>query len=93
MNRANDFGGISIKNSEDLLKKEILSYFPSAGKVVVTAVNQGIPFVMDQPDAPIAKGVRKLADYIMHGAEGSQKSSKGKVGSFINVFQCLHMGI
>ena len=95
LNRANDFGGISISNAEELLKRDILSYLPSSGKVAVTSANQGVPFMIDQPDALIAKGIKKVADYIMLGAESeknNEKNQKGKVGSFINPLQYFNTG-
>lgn len=95
LNRANDFGGITSNNSEELLKGNILAQLPSAGKVVVTAANQGVPFVVDQPDSLIAKGVKRIADYIITGIESEDsnpKHSKSKVGSFINPLQYFNAG-
>lgn len=93
LNRANDFAGISIKNSEELLKKNILAYLPSNGKAVVAAANQGVPFVIDQPDVLISKMINKVADYIMNRVEEDQsKSPKSKVGSFINPLQYFNTG-
>ena len=93
LNRANDFGGISITDSQEVLKKEILGYLPSAGKAVVSAVNQGIPFVIDQPDSSISKGVKKVADYIVSGTEDYGNTGlKSKVSSFMNPLQYFNTG-
>lgn len=69
LNRANSLGGMNIQDSEALLKRKFLSFMPSDGRTVVTAVNQGVPFVINNPDAAIAQSVFKLANYIISGDE------------------------
>ena len=34
----------------------------SDGRLVLTANNEGVPFVAGSPDAPISQGIRKIAD-------------------------------
>ena len=82
LNRANSVGGMSIKDSEDVLQRRILSYLPSDGRTVVTAVNKGIPFVVSDPDTVVAQNVLRLANYIISGDQeyinSANKKPKGR---------------
>ncbi len=69
LNRANSIGGMTIQDSENLLQRKFLSFMPSDGKTVVTAVNQGVPFVVSNPDTPIAQTLLRLTNYIVSGDE------------------------
>jgi pilus assembly protein CpaE len=92
LNRANDFGGVSIKNSEELLKRNTLAYLSSAGKTAVASANHGIPFVVNQPGTLIAKGVSKVADYVMgNDKDDTNTRPRSKVGSLINSLQYFRM--
>lgn len=69
LNRANSIGGMTIQDSENLLQRKFLSFMPSDGKTVVTAVNQGVPFVISNPDTPVAQTLLKLTNYVISGDE------------------------
>lgn len=69
LNRANSLGGMSVKDSEELLQRKLLVCMPSDGKTVVAAVNQGIPFVISSPETNVAQIMFKLAHYVTSGQE------------------------
>lgn len=69
LNRANSIGGMNMKDSEELLKKKIFAAMPSDGRTVVTAVNQGIPFVISNPDTVVAQTMYRLANYFISDDE------------------------
>ena len=71
LNRANSLGGMNKNNSEDLLQRKLLVSMPSDGKTVVAAVNQGIPFVLCNPETIVAQTIFKLANYVTSGHEQS----------------------
>jgi len=69
LNWANSIGGMTIQDSENLLQRKFLSFMPSDGKTVVTAVNQGVPFVISNPNTPVAQTLLKMTNYIISGDE------------------------
>jgi pilus assembly protein CpaE len=69
LNRAKSLGGIKIKNFEDLIQRGIMEYLPSDGKTVIGSINQGIPFVINEPDTAIAKSIMNIVNYITDGDE------------------------
>lgn len=89
LNRADSLGGITITDAEGMLQKEFFATLPSDGKTVVTAVNQGSPFVVSNPDTEIAQRIKKLAIQVMkeHNSPGngdkeidSREQKKNKLG-------------
>jgi pilus assembly protein CpaE len=69
LNRADSIGGMTIQDSESLLRRKFLSSMPSDGRTVVTAVNQGVPFIISKPDVPVAQTILRLTNYIISGNE------------------------
>lgn len=65
LNRANSLGGMSVADSENLLKRKYYAAIPSDGKTVVTAANQGSPFVLTNPKTPVAKSIFTLAESVV----------------------------
>jgi len=61
LNRADASGGISKRDLEEALGQPIDFEIVSDGRLVLTANNEGVPFVSSSPDAPISQGVRQLA--------------------------------
>ena len=61
LNRANSEGGMEAAEVEDILRCKITATLPSEGKVVVPAVNKGIPFVLSHPDASVSDSIFELA--------------------------------
>jgi pilus assembly protein CpaE len=64
LNRADSDGGMELGEVEASLHRSFDATLPSDGKTVVTAVNRGIPFVISNPNTPVAQSVFSLAKVI-----------------------------
>jgi pilus assembly protein CpaE len=61
LNRADSTGGFSKSDVEEALNRKIDHEVVSDGRLVMAANNEGVPFVLASPDAPISKGVQEMA--------------------------------
>lgn len=61
LNRANSEVGISVGDVEEALGVPLRAQIPSDGRVVVTSVNEGRPFVLSSQGALIARRISTLA--------------------------------
>ena len=61
LNRANSDVGISLADVENVLGVKMKSRVPSDGRVVVSSINKGEPFVIYNAGTPIAKEINRLA--------------------------------
>lgn len=61
LNRANSEGGMDVPEVEESLRRTFAATLPSDGKVVVSSVNRGVPFVISHPDAQVSQGVFQIA--------------------------------
>lgn len=61
LNRANSDVGISLADVENVLGVPMRAQIPSDGRVVVTSINEGKPFVLYNNQTTIAKQINKLA--------------------------------
>src|SRR5918992_2398873 len=61
LNRADASGGFSLADIEQALGTTIDFEVVSDGRLVLSANNEGVPFVTSSPDAPISQGVRRIA--------------------------------
>lgn len=52
------------KQVSDSLKQEVVSIIPFDDKIVLNAVNRGVPFMVDNKIQPIGKSISTLADQI-----------------------------
>jgi pilus assembly protein CpaE len=77
LNRSNTETGVTPQDLENSLKFPISCMIPSDGKVVLTAVNKGVPFVIDEPKTPIAEAIFKLAREITGIAEEKKENTVG----------------
>lgn len=62
MNRFDKKSNITAERVADNLKQEIALVIPTDEPTAVKAVNRGVPFVLDNKNQPIARGVSALAD-------------------------------
>lgn len=69
LNRANSDVGISLADVESVLGVPMRAQIPSDGKIVVTSINEGKPFVLYNTQTVIAKQINRLA-LEMLGREG-----------------------
>jgi len=65
LNRASDDMGITIADAEETLKFLVAGYVPSEGKIVVPALNEGIPFVLSHPTAKVSKAMQEMANLVL----------------------------
>jgi pilus assembly protein CpaE len=61
LNRSDSTGGFSKADVEEALNRRIEHEVVSDGKLVIAANNEGVPFVLANPDAPVSLGVRAIA--------------------------------
>lgn len=64
LNRSSGVAGISAKDVERVLNMKIQAEVCSDGKLVVTSLNQGTPFVKINPRAAISKNIIDLVEVI-----------------------------
>jgi pilus assembly protein CpaE len=69
LNRANSDVGITVEDVEKTLSYPISARIPSDGRVVVTSVNEGEPFVLSHPHSEIAQSIRRIAYLVMGRAD------------------------
>jgi pilus assembly protein CpaE len=72
--------GIKISDAEETLDFLIAAHIPSDGKIVVPALNEGIPFVLSNPTARVSlalQHVLKLVSLNM-GHQDDLKEERGK---------------
>ena len=61
LNRSDSTGGFSKADVEEALNRRIDHEVVSDGKLVIASNNEGVPFVLANPDAPVSQGVRAMA--------------------------------
>lgn len=64
MNRFDKRIGITPERIGENLKHEISAVVPLDEKVAITAVNRGVPFMLDNKSQPIGKGILSLAEAV-----------------------------
>ena len=64
MNKYDKRIGITPERVSENLKQRISAVIPLDEKVVITAVNRGVPFMMDNKTQPVAKGIFGLAEAV-----------------------------
>ncbi len=70
VNRAAPQDRFSASDLEDATGMKIDFTLPNDTETVVTAGNRGEPFVLEQPRAPVSRGIAKLADAIVESIAG-----------------------
>jgi pilus assembly protein CpaE len=65
VNRADSAGGIDDNTLERALGRVPEHRVMSDGRLVVQSNNEGVPFVLANPDAPISKDIAKLANELL----------------------------
>jgi len=65
LNRASEDMGITIADAEEALDFLVAGYIPSEGKIVVPALNEGIPFVLSHPSAKVSKALHEVARLVL----------------------------
>lgn len=87
LNRANSDVGISLQDVEATLGVPMRAQIPSDGRIVVTSVNEGKPFVLSAADAPISKRIVALSFELMgRDIPPGFIEAKSNEGSFLKRF-------
>lgn len=74
LNRSGSEGGMDTREVEESLKRTFAMNIPSDGKVVVSSVNRGIPFVKSHPQTLVAQRIISLAGRIAQQGDGPDTS-------------------
>jgi pilus assembly protein CpaE len=64
MNRYDKRIGITPERVSENLKHEISVTIPLDEKIVITAVNRGVPFMLDNKAQPVGRGIFSLAEAV-----------------------------
>ncbi|MBM7623018.1 response regulator [Sporohalobacter salinus] len=86
LNRYSKDIGISVEDLEENLNYSVDVKIPSNGELTIDSINQGLPFILDKPQAKISKEIIKMADLVM-GEETDIEDKEGwlnKITNFLN---------
>jgi len=61
LNRANQLGGVRVRDIEVALRRELFAQVPDDGANPLRSINRGIPLSIKYPRSPASQAVRKLA--------------------------------
>lgn len=89
LNRADTVADINLSEVEASLQYKFSASIPSDGKVVVSSVNRGVPFVVSHPATPVAHSLFDLARLVADGdwqKQGQEQPQAGVVGRFKRLF-------
>ncbi len=64
MNKFDKRIGITPERVGDNLKQKVVAVIPLDERIVITAVNRGVPFMLDNRTQPVAKGIYALAEAV-----------------------------
>ena len=64
MNRYDKRIAITPERVSENLKHEISAIIPLDEKIVITSVNRGMPFMMDNKSQPVGRGIFSLAEAV-----------------------------
>ncbi len=78
LNRSDASGGISKADMEDSLGHKIDFEVVSDGRLVLAANNEGVPFVMASPEAPISQAVRRIAGALVERQQSRTLALAGR---------------
>lgn len=79
-------GGIEVNDVQNGLRKEVVSLIPSAGKEVVSALNKGTPFMIQDGNSDLVKAFNKLAELVAPTQGAGDKGQAGGGGVFGRLF-------
>lgn len=82
LNRTGSQTGIERSDIQAILKISRIHELPSAGSLPVRAANQGVPFIVAETAAPLARAIRALAEDLvdLSRAEGNTPTRTRRLG-------------
>jgi len=66
LNRSDSTGGLRVEDIEESIQHKVAANIISAGPLVTSAINRGVPFMMSDPDAAISRDITNVARLVMH---------------------------
>jgi len=66
LNRADSTGGLKVEDIEESIQHKVAANIISAGPLVTSAINRGVPFTMSDPDAPISRDIAGVVRLLLH---------------------------
>ncbi len=73
LNRVARHNRLQVKEIARAFGREATITIPNAAGLVVNSINEGVPFVMRHPDAPISRTIRELAEQVIRiGTNGAR---------------------
>ena len=91
LNRANSKSGLSLIELEDSLHSKFKVILPNDGRLVLSSINRGIPFITTDPNSSLAREVMLLAKNIYNentvsSITENENSKRGLFNSFKAIF-------
>jgi pilus assembly protein CpaE len=65
LNRADSTGGLRVEDIEESIQHAVGANLVSAGELVTSSINRGIPFLLSDPQATISRNVLQLARQLL----------------------------
>ena len=69
LNRSDSTGGLKVEDIEESIQHKVAANIISAGPLVTSSINRGVPFLMSDPDAPISHDIVNVARLLFHPAD------------------------
>ncbi len=66
LNRSDSTGGLKVEDIEESIQHKVAANIISAGPLVTSAINRGVPFMMSDPDAAISRDITNVARLLLH---------------------------
>ncbi len=82
LNRSGAGFGIENEDVERSMEMRLDVVFPSDSKLVMTAMNRGVPFVLMDSNAPMSKGIQSLLPLVGVETESTKSETEAKSGLF-----------
>lgn len=83
LNRSSDDVGIKAEHAEETLGFLIAAQIPSDGKLCVSALNKGIPFVMSDASAKISQAIRYVSELVIKDKGYQEDLKASRRGTFL----------
>ena len=84
LNRADSRGGIRVQDVEQILQRPFAAEVVSDGRLTTLSLNEGVPFIMTHPAAPIAVNITDLARRLTgQSAPQPQEARPGRAGGLL----------
>jgi pilus assembly protein CpaE len=76
LNRSDSTGGLKVEDIEESIQHKVAANIISAGPLVTSSINRGVPFLMSDPDAPISHDIVNVARLLVHPADRTAPESE-----------------